>query len=161
MAIAGTNATFTISETATADTEAAPMKTLVVGAAWQDRTDQTQLAQVTTIISRSSAAISAALVTPAGGGTAQRPNGQNSSIPRGATDLGDGTSRLDLPPPVAGPLVSWIFNNATGVIQQVCLDGVCFDLRPPPTGRLRQLFHRSDTANCGRRSLAEQYCSTA
>ncbi len=125
VAIAGANATFTVSETATADSEAAPMKTLVVSAAWQDRIDQTQLAQVTTIISRSSAAISAALVTPAGGGAAQRPSGRNSSIPRGATDLGDGTSRLDLPPPVAGPLVSWMFNNATGVIQQVCLDGVC------------------------------------
>lgn len=125
VAMAGTNATFTVSETATTDSEAAPMKTLVIGAAWQDRTDQTQLAQVTTIISRSSPAISAALVTPAGGGAAQRPNGRNSSIPRSAVDLGNGTSRLDLPPPVAGPLVSWIFNNATGVIQQVCLDAVC------------------------------------
>ena len=122
---AGTNATFTISETATADSEALPMKTLVVDAAWQDRTDQTQRAQVTTIMSRSSPEISAALVTPAGGGAAQRPNGRNSSIPRAAVDLGNGTSRLDLPPPVSGPLVSWIFNNATGVIQQVCLDGVC------------------------------------
>jgi Tfp pilus assembly protein PilV len=43
--------------------------------------------------------------------------GRNAAIPRAATDNGDGTSTFS-PPGLTG--VTWVFNNATGLITQVC-----------------------------------------
>ncbi len=48
----------------------------------------------------------------------QLPQGRNVAVPRGAVDLGDGTSRFT--PPGASPGVSWIFSNSSGLITRIC-----------------------------------------
>ncbi len=48
----------------------------------------------------------------------QQPQGRHFAVPRGATDLGDGTSSFN--PPGAPADRSWIFNNATGLITRIC-----------------------------------------
>ncbi len=51
-------------------------------------------------------------------GPLQQPQGRHFAVPRGATDLGDGTSSFN--PPGAPSDHSWIFSNSTGLITTVC-----------------------------------------
>lgn len=51
-------------------------------------------------------------------GPLQQPQGRHFAVPRGATDLGDGTSSFN--PPGAPADRSWIFNNTTGLITKIC-----------------------------------------
>lgn len=116
-----TNTTYT--RTVTVASATGPRyKTFVVDVAWRDRTDTAQSVRLATAIHRSPPELAAAL-TISGDGTVPRlPEGRSPSIPRGAVDQGDGTSRFN--PPGAGT-ISWIFSNTSGLITSRCDSSTC------------------------------------
>lgn len=92
-------------------------KTVHVAVTWDDRTGQPQRVALNTIIAGIAPELGGALSLPAEGSLIRNPQGRHPAVPQSATDQGDGTSRYS--PPGAGTAY-WIFNNATGLILQVC-----------------------------------------
>lgn len=85
---------------------------------WTDRRAQDQTVELSTLIAGVPPEQAALHAMRTDRGPLQQPLGRNAAIPRGATDLGDGTSSF-VPP--GGPTDrSWIFNNATGLITKIC-----------------------------------------
>jgi len=85
---------------------------------WTDRLAQPQRVDLSTMIAGTPPELAALHAMRTDRGPLQQPLGRNAAIPRGATDLGDGTSSF-VPP--GGPTDrSWIFNNATGLITKIC-----------------------------------------
>lgn len=101
-----------------ADLGAGQTKMVTVAVRWKDRTDQWQTVQLTSSMSLVRPDLAATLgMAPLGDARTQSPFGRHAAIPPGATDQGDGTSRF-VPPGSSG---YWVFNNTTGIIEQVCV----------------------------------------
>lgn len=101
-------------------------KTVDVTVAWTDRVNQAHQIRLSSIIHRVPPELSAALVVPGFGTAAQRAMGRHPSIPPSAIPNPDGTTSTFSPPQPAGPNpITWIFNNATGVITQRCTGSTC------------------------------------
>jgi Tfp pilus assembly protein PilV len=100
----------------------APYKTIRSDVVWRDRSDQDQTVTISTHIVASAPEVMGALAASGTGSPVQQAGGRDARIPPGAVDQGDGTSTFD-PPGAAG--VSWTFNNVTGIVQRVCVSGVC------------------------------------
>lgn len=116
--VVGTNATYTRTVTVF-DTPAQNRKTVQVTVSWLDRTNTQQDVRFSTEIHRSPPELAASLIVPGTGGgwASQAPLGRHRAIPRTAVPNIDGTSSFN--PPGSGSL-TWVFNNATGVIEKVC-----------------------------------------
>jgi hypothetical protein len=94
-----------------------------VAVRWADRrasdaADLNQGVELSTLVSGIPPEASALHALRTDRGPLQQPQGRNVAIPRGATDLGDGTSSFT--PPGGSPTQFWIFNNATGLITSIC-----------------------------------------
>lgn len=114
--LVGTNATFSRSVTAT-DANTGRVKNLIVTVQWTDRAGEVQRVELRSSIAGNTPELSGSLGTAAPGGTQRLPQGRHPGVPRGAADLGGGTSKF-LPPGGAGQY--WIFSNTTGVILERC-----------------------------------------
>lgn len=137
-AVVGTNATFTVFETVTAAPVGIPSKLLAVRVDWSDRLGQAQSVFLTTNIARVSPELSGALSIWNAGSPMGGSAGRNKAIPSSSVDLGNGTSRFDVPG--ASPGTSWIFSNSTGYITERC-DPTC----SPFAARLLAGFVRYST----------------
>lgn len=101
-------------------------KTIDVTVSWTDRANEAHQIRLTTIIHRVPPELSAALVVPGFGTAAQQASGRHSTIPLGALPNPDGTTSTFTPPQPSSPNpISWVFNNATGVITQRCVGTSC------------------------------------
>jgi len=69
--------------------------------------------------------LAGSLLIPADAAATRRPLGRSPVIPPQAVDQGNGTSRFA---PPGGGNVEWVFNNATGLITELCQGGVCTPL---------------------------------
>ena len=116
------NTTYTLTESVTTPAGGARTKTLSVDVAWTDRSGQVQSVRLSSAVTGSLPELSGALAVPALGGPTRLPRGRHVSIPPGAVDQGDGTSKFA--PPGAGT-VSWVFNNTSGYITQTCVASAC------------------------------------
>jgi Tfp pilus assembly protein PilV len=109
-----------------ATTASAPrMKTVTVNVTWRDRDfDSTQTARderrvtLNSIVAEIAPELSAGLGLPAHRAAPQRPGGRNIAIPPSATPGTSPGTSVFTPPGSSG--VTWVFNNATGVITQRC-----------------------------------------
>lgn len=86
---------------------------------WADRSASAanQRVELTTAIAGLPAELSALHATRTDRTLLAQPYGRNAAIPRAAVDQGNGTS-IFTPPGLPG--VTWSFNNASGLITQVC-----------------------------------------
>ena len=103
-----------------------PMKTLSVTVQWTDRAGAAQQVQLFTAVARIAPALAASLSVPPNGSPARQPLGRHRDIPRGAVP-GVGDSSSFTPPQPAGPVTSLVFNNLSGLITSICVDGLCTD----------------------------------
>lgn len=116
-----------IEEEAAAQT-LAPRRTLSVVVTWTDRAGVEQSVELHSAVTGVEPVLAGTLAVPASTSFVQNPGGRSPLIPRNATPQSDGTSVFT--PPGAGPGVSWVFNNNTGYITQVCSgigDAACVD----------------------------------
>lgn len=113
-----TNTTYTRAVTVTPAAQG--FKTIVVNVTWPDRSGTTQQVRLTTIVHRSPLELAGALGIRGTGTNTESPFGSDnkSSIPRGAVDQGDGTSRYT--PSAAGGTTALVFSHDTGLITRVC-----------------------------------------
>jgi Tfp pilus assembly protein PilV len=114
------NTTYTLSRTVTdaATDPAAPrMKTLVVDVTWEDRNGNPQSVRLSTTIASTPPELAGTLSVP-NAGPLRPPRGRHPAIPLEAVDEGS-RSRFTPPQPPDGT-VSWLFDNATGVITSIC-----------------------------------------
>jgi len=107
-------------------------RTLVVDVEWQDRaTTAAQPAasrvRLGSIIAEVPPALAGSVSTPGMTGALQRPLGRHRAIPLQAVVQAGGQTSV-FTPPGAPAGVSWVFNNVTGEITQVC-SPVCADVR--------------------------------
>ena len=116
------NTTFTVTETASNPPGGGRTKALYVDVTWVDRTGQNQNVRLSTNITGNMPELSGALGLPGNSRFSSPPRGRDLAIPPDALDQGDGTSRFA--PPGAGD-VTWIFNNVSGFITQLCAAAVC------------------------------------
>lgn len=116
--VVGNNATFTRSVTVN-NAGTGRAKNLVVTVGWTDRIGETQSVTLSSTIAGSTPELSGSLGMTAPGGAQRQPQRRHPGVPRGGTDLGDGTSKLYLP---GGDGRFWIFSNTTGVILKRCRD---------------------------------------
>lgn len=154
VSITGTNAIY--ERTITVTPPVLKSKTVVVDVAWTDRTNTPQSVRLTTAIHGTPPELAAALAIPGSGTATQLPGGRHPGIPPGAVDVGDGTSRFE--PTGVSMTVSWIFNNASGLITSRCVGATCTTL----TARLLSGFIRFSTgATAPTPADAENPLSTA
>ena len=92
-------------------------KTVTMDVQWEDRSGQTSHVLMVSSMAAVDPALAGSLALAGDRTVAQRPRNRNRAIPPGAVDQGNGTSTF-APPNAAG--VSWVFNNVSGVITQVC-----------------------------------------
>lgn len=96
--------------------EQARYKGVSVQVEWADRSGQTQSVALATAVHGALPVLSGTLAVPGDRAPLHQPGGRHRSIPPQAVDQGDGTSIL-VPP---GARVRWTFDNASGVITQLC-----------------------------------------
>jgi Tfp pilus assembly protein PilV len=121
VAASTTNTTYTLSRTVVdaAVGPAAPrIKTLVVDVGWPDRHGDAQSLRLSTAIAATPPELAGTLSVPGAGGPLRRPQGRHPFIPVEAVHEGS-TSRF-VPPQPEGGTLSWVFDNLTGLITQVC-----------------------------------------
>lgn len=94
-----------------------PVRTVTVSVSWEDRASQPQSVTLSTQVAGIDPALAGNLVTQAQGGPVRRVFGRNLAVPRGAQNMGNGTSRYRAQD---GSNVGWVINNATGVVVQLC-----------------------------------------
>jgi Tfp pilus assembly protein PilV len=120
-AASNANTTFFVETVASAavGSAMAPVRQVRVIVTWADRSASTpnQRIELTSAIAGLPAEMSALHAMRTDRSPLRQFKGRNSAIPKSATDNGDGTSRFD-PPGLTG--VTWIFNNSTGLITQIC-----------------------------------------
>lgn len=119
---ATTNTTYALDRTVvdSAGTPAEPrMKTLVVDVGWQDRNGDPQSVRLSTTIAAVPPELGGALSIPVAGGQLNPVQGRHPAIPVEAVDQENGTSLFQPPQPGDGP-ISWVFDNASGVITSIC-----------------------------------------
>lgn len=104
----------------------APVRQVRVIVAWADRSASVpnQRVELTSAIAGLPAELSALHAMRTDRNPLKQAYGRHSAIPRVATPNNDGTSTFS-PPGLTG--VTWIFNNGTGLITQICLAGTCTD----------------------------------
>jgi Tfp pilus assembly protein PilV len=119
-----TNTTFSLVQTVSTSNDPR-VKTVVVDVVWEDRSGGAQAVRLTTSVLGVEPQLAGSLAVSSDTAYVQTPGRRNSAIPRGAEWQSDGTSRFF--PPGSGT-VSWIFNNNTGEIRQICNGGVCTDV---------------------------------
>lgn len=98
---------------------------LTVDVGWTDRTGQAQSVRLTTSVHGVPAALAGTLAYPADAAYTRTPAQRHAGIPPGAVTQSDGTSVFT---PPGGGTTTWVFNNVTGFITQVCVGGVCTDI---------------------------------
>ncbi|MEJ6003548.1 type IV pilus modification PilV family protein [Paucibacter soli] len=84
---------------------------------WADRTGEPLTLQLDSLVAPVDPALAAFLQQPVEGAPARRPLERNAQIPKGAKNMGDGTSVFK---PVQGANLVWVFNNLTGMITNKC-----------------------------------------
>jgi Tfp pilus assembly protein PilV len=136
--VAGTSATFRVVETVVEDA-LARRKTLVVDVSWDDRTTRTtdaagtgawrQSVTMPTVITATPPELTGALSLTMAGSPMQSPRGRNAGVPVDAAPILDAEGRPTgfsrFVPDSSAPLVTWVFNNITGVITQICVADAC------------------------------------
>lgn len=101
-------------------------KTVDVLVTWADRTNATHQVRLSSVIHRVPPELPAALAVPGFGTAAQLAYGRSADIPSSAVSNPDGVTSTFTPPQPSGPnLVTWIFNNASGLITQRCVGSTC------------------------------------
>jgi Tfp pilus assembly protein PilV len=109
-------------QTTVADAATGNAKNVQVAVTWSDRTaDSTtpnQSVGLTTVITGIAPALAGSLAAPINSSVVRLPSGRNLAIPPGAIDQGSGTSAFT--PPGGSDGLSWVFNNATGLITSIC-----------------------------------------
>jgi|GEM_PF-935638 len=115
------NATYSITRAVVQDTDlhGTRMKQLRVTVAWVDRVGTSQQVQLVTAIHGTPPALAGSLLLPANTGPTSAPDRRHRGIPQGAV-LVPGTATSSFSPPGAPVGVSWIFNNLTGAIINIC-----------------------------------------
>lgn len=146
--IAGINATYVRTRTltdwpATWPGDSAPMKTLAVTVAWDNRNGQPQTVVLSSAIAGVAPELSGSLAVPANGVVGRQPLGRNRAIPALAKDLGSVSGFM--PPQAAGGGVTWVFNNVSGLITGVC----------NLPGRTTATLVAADVAACSANTLAQ------
>lgn len=109
-------------DAAEGDIHAPRRKAVVIDVTWQDRTDQTQSVRLSAALQGTPPALAGSLLVNSDGTGVRRPRGRHPAVPVEAIDIGDGTNSRFQPP---GAGVSWVFNNTTGFITQVCTGDAC------------------------------------
>jgi Tfp pilus assembly protein PilV len=114
------NASYNVSGTASTVSAGGPkLKTVKVTVNWRDRSDQPQSVVLVSAIAGIAPDLAGSLALPGDRNAPQTPGGRRASIPVDAVNQGDGSSILQ----VArndGVIWNWRFDNATGLITQVC-----------------------------------------
>jgi Tfp pilus assembly protein PilV len=103
------------------------MKTLTVDVTWRDRDYDSTLAnersvRLRSIVAEIGPALAGSLGVPYNRSAPQRPGGRNINIPRTNTQPGSGDTTVFTPPGGGG--VTWVFDNATGLITSTCSSAV-------------------------------------
>jgi hypothetical protein len=125
---AGSNATYTLTRTVPADPlgGSPPFRTASVRVEWKDRTGgPDQKVELFTGTARIAPALSVSLAVPPNGGPARQPQGRHFALPKGTVPLTGSTSAFTPPLQPPGPVTRLIFNNLTGLITCIEIDGVC------------------------------------
>lgn len=151
----GTNATFTHFETVADGPPGTPFKSLKVRVSWLDRVGATQEVALITNIAKVSPELSGALSIPGSGSLVDNPGGRNLAVPKTAIEI-TGTGESTFSPPGAPVGTSWIFNNSTGFITQIC-SPVCV----PVSYRLLTGFVRFSTESVASFIDSENPASTS
>lgn len=115
-----TNTSYVWAAAVTPDASASnvpPLRTVTVTVSWEDRASEAQSVSLTSQVAGVDPALVGGLATPAQGGPVRRAYGRHLAVPRGAQNMGNGTSRYRDP---GGSNVGWVINNATGYVVQVC-----------------------------------------
>jgi Tfp pilus assembly protein PilV len=125
---ADSNATFTrtvtVVDSGGAGTDLPRSKTLHVRVTWTDRSNQDQAVDMNTLISGVHPELAGTLGVPQYASPFLRPQGRHPAIPPVA--INDGPTSRFVPP---GASDTWVFNNATGAIVQICpVSGPCVDV---------------------------------
>ena len=126
------------------DLAGSAQKVVSVQVQWTDRTNQQQTVTLDSVINGTVPILGAMLAVPYRESATSRNRGRHGSIPEGATDLGDGSSRFQ--PPGASSGVGWYFNNLTGVLRvcaAVVVDYTTCPLATLVSGTVQ--FHITDT----------------
>jgi Tfp pilus assembly protein PilV len=91
---------------------------------WADRSASTpnQRVELSSVIAGLPAELSALHALRTDRSPLRRSKGRHSAIPSGATNSPDGTTSTFTP---SGSNVTWTFDNATGVIFETCVSGIC------------------------------------
>jgi Tfp pilus assembly protein PilV len=137
------NTSYLLTRTVT-DAEADPSsprrKTFVVDVSWVDRSGQGQAVRLSTALHGTPPALAGSLSVPGDAAYTRNPRGRHSAVPPGAFDMGDGTSRFEVP---SSGGVSWTFDNLSGYITNTCLSDAC----TPINARLLSGFVRFATVD--------------
>jgi Tfp pilus assembly protein PilV len=115
-----TNTSYTMSATVTPNPVASTdpkLKSLKVQVSWEDRTGQTLNVSLSSAVAGIAPELAGSLALPGDRAPTQRPRGRHPAVPPAALDLGNGTSSFA---PPGGGALTWIFNNQSGFITQVC-----------------------------------------
>jgi Tfp pilus assembly protein PilV len=92
-------------------------KTAAVTVSWADRSGAAQQVALHSVIAGIDPAFSAALGLARSGASVKGPLGRSIAIPRGAKDLGNGSSAFK---PVSGGSIALVFDNASGRVTGRC-----------------------------------------
>jgi Tfp pilus assembly protein PilV len=92
-------------------------KTAAVTVSWADRSGAAQQVALHSVIAGIDPAFSAALGLARSGVSVKGPFGRSITIPRGAKDLGNGSSAFK---PVSGGSIALVFNNSSGLVTGRC-----------------------------------------
>jgi Tfp pilus assembly protein PilV len=122
--VPGTNATYTLNARV-ADVENFRQRIIRVRVTWQDRRDTPQEVELAATIHRTPPELAMSLMVSGEGTATSIPEGRNSTIPSEARDNNDGTSQFTPPGQSGGSTVTWRFNNATGMITNLCSTSGC------------------------------------
>jgi Tfp pilus assembly protein PilV len=114
VAIAGQNATYTMTRTVT-DAPDGNLKTLVVDVTWRDRLDAPQGVRLSTNVAGIAPELGGAAGVASPGVPSRSLGARRAEIPMQARDLGDGSSGWM--PPGGGAGVAWVFGNVSGLVR--------------------------------------------
>jgi Tfp pilus assembly protein PilV len=102
------------------------MKTVTVDVTWRDRDSTSgndRSVTLRSIVAEIAPVLAGSLAVPTNRSAPQRPGGRNINIPRTNTQPGAGDTTIFTPPGGGG--VTWVFNNATGLITSCVPAIVC------------------------------------
>lgn len=102
------------------------MKTVTVDVTWRDRDYDSTLGNdrsvsLRSIVAEIGPALAGSLAVPTNRSAPQLPGGRNINIPRTNTQPGTGNTTVFTPPGGGG--VTWVFDNASGLITRTCTAG--------------------------------------